>query len=92
MNINKHYIFKHEQYNYQPNCSCCLPDYFDVYECISHDLERVASQQDDCLLVIVSSLDEEFYDKINRLSDYTKPACEWLAERGITWEFVYEAD
>lgn len=91
INMNNHYIFKHSQHNYPENCSCCLPDWFNLYECTSHDLDRVASNQDQCLLVIISSLNEEVYNKLDKLNEYSKQACEWLAQGGITWEFIYES-
>lgn len=92
MNTNKHYIFKHSTYWTDNGCDCCEPDKWDLYECVSHPLFSNSITQDDCLLDIIGELDSEYCQMLYELDYSTKPACEWLAERGITWEFVYGGD
>jgi hypothetical protein len=90
--MTKHFIFTHETYWTDQGCSCCETWEWDLYNCLSHELNGSCSNEQDCLLNIVEHLDYDNYlEFLNLESDDVEIddlVIGYLTIKGVTWEFI----
>jgi hypothetical protein len=88
----KHFIFEHSTYWTDQGCDCCDPWEWDLYNCLSHELNGGSSSEEDCLLSVIEYLDyDKYLEVLNREDEGFDAYVEgYLKSIDVTWEFIEE--